>query len=874
MARHATAGRIDATRLGVRRAVTTDPTGALAPETADEFAADGLASGVRRIGDARIAIERVDHGDGAVFELRLGNAGDTPMRVESVVLGFEWSGVDTAALRFLRHGWQSWSFTGVVDLDDRGTPEFPSGEWLRGMHHGVGRPPADRAGWHESDAVSVAGAGDGPACLAGVLETGLDFGLVYWRRAADRSSVLCEVELRIEVILDPGEERRLDAVRVALGSDAQRLIERFATLWGARAGARTGAPFQAGWCSWYHFFHGVTESDILRNLEALARERDAIPVSVVQLDDGYQRAIGDWLETNEKFPRGLEPLAADIRSAGFEAGIWTAPFCAVTESRIHEDHRDWLLRDGDEVFNGLIHPEWSPQARVFALDTTHPEVIAHLEQTYARLAGMGFHYQKLDFLHSAAMRADATDPRVSRAERLARGLEAVRRGAGDDAFLLGCGCPIGPAVGRVDAMRIGPDVAPTWGIQPPVAIPGLEPALPSTESAVRSILDRAWMHRRLWLNDPDCLMARQRDTELTPAEIRTLAAAIAVTGGMLIFSDDVGHLDESGRRCIRETERWSRAVDGAAARGVARLAGWLGSDSVRNVVASKGRDALVATMNPADRVVQSRVDLAELGLAPTPEKVEGLLDSPARTVRDGALHGELDVHEAGLYRVTAAHSLAVFCDFDGTFSIQDVGATIAREQLPEKRADLWARYEKGGLTPWTYNIELFDGFEWPREELLAFLRTIELDPGAERMLAWCREGSVPFRILSDGFDLNLDYLQEHHGVRFEYAANRLRYEGDLWRLEAGAPDDACDCGTGICKRRQIADWRDAHPGTLCVHIGNGRVSDLCGAVEADWTFAKDSLADAMDERGIEYDRFETLDDVVEALAASLEPLQG
>ena len=34
--------------------------------------------------------------------------------------------------------------------------------------------------------------------------------------------------------------------------------------------------------------------------------------------------------------------------------------------------------------------------------------------------------------------------------------------AGDDAFLLGCGCPLGPAVGVVDAMRIGADVTPYW----------------------------------------------------------------------------------------------------------------------------------------------------------------------------------------------------------------------------------------------------------------------------------------------------------------------------------------------------------------------------------------------------------------------------
>ena len=55
------------------------------------------------------------------------------------------------------------------------------------------------------------------------------------------------------------------------------------------------------------------------------------------------------------------------------------------------------------------------------------------------------------------------------------GFEAVRRGAGDDTFLLGCGAPLGPTIGVVDGMRIGPDVAPWWGAaRRSCACPGLQ----------------------------------------------------------------------------------------------------------------------------------------------------------------------------------------------------------------------------------------------------------------------------------------------------------------------------------------------------------------------------------------------------------------
>ena len=35
----------------------------------------------------------------------------------------------------------------------------------------------------------------------------------------------------------------------------------------------------------------------------------------------------------------------------------------------------------------------------------------------------------------------------------------IREAIGPDAYLLGCGAPILPSVGLVDAMRVGPDIA-------------------------------------------------------------------------------------------------------------------------------------------------------------------------------------------------------------------------------------------------------------------------------------------------------------------------------------------------------------------------------------------------------------------------------
>src|SRR5690606_41018438 len=110
----------------------------------------------------------------------------------------------------------------AVPLDARGPPPFPSGAWLRGFHHAPDVPPADRAGWHESDGAAVVGAAGGAACLGG-LESGRAFATVFVRRADD--AIRLEVEQRLERPLAPGAALELEPGRVARGADASALLE-------------------------------------------------------------------------------------------------------------------------------------------------------------------------------------------------------------------------------------------------------------------------------------------------------------------------------------------------------------------------------------------------------------------------------------------------------------------------------------------------------------------------------------------------------------------------------------------------------------------------------------------------------------------------
>jgi alpha-galactosidase len=861
-ASHAEAGRVEGVRLAVRVREPSTP----APDAPSPLSGEvPFELGTARVGPLSLRASARADGDAALLEAALRNASDRPVRCESVVLGLRWVGAGASPLRFLRHGWQSWSATGARDLDAAGASEFPSPSWLRGMHHALGALPADRSGWHESELLTLIGAAPaGPACSVGVLERGRSFGVLFARR--EESAVRIEVELWLDADLAPGEERELEPVRVALGTDPNALLESHAEAHGRFAGARVAHPFVAGWCSWYCFFERVTEADVLRNLEALAAQRSALPVEVVQIDDGWQRAVGDWRETSPAFPRGIASLAREIRAAGFVPGLWTAPFCAAAESAVARAHPEWLLRRGGAPLVGLLHPTWSASGKVLVLDPGREAVLGHLRELFAWLASLGFGYLKLDFLYAAALAAESADPGLGRAERLRRGLEAIRAGAGEELFLLGCGSPLGAAVGIVDGMRIGPDVAPQWEPELPL-VPGLEATLPAARNALRSALARAFLHRRLWLNDPDCLLARGRDSRLAPEERRSLAAAIAASGGMALLSDDVAALGPEERALARETLGIARRVDALGIPGAARAIGILEDETPRGIVSGESAAAFVALVNSGDAAAELALP-AEVANGAEPEALLGSTPAarrapaPGSPARAPAASVALAPHAGALYRIPRPIRLAVFCDFDGTFSVQDVGATIAQRLAAERRPKVWARYERGEISAWEYNLEILDRLPMPLVDLEAFLRTIELDRGARALVEWCRAEGVPFRVLSDGFDWNLNRLQVLHSIRFAYNANRLRYESGVWRIRAAHPNPACGCGTGTCKRGRIEAFRKTAPRATLVHIGNGRVSDLCGALAADAVFAKDSLAIELERRGVPFERFETLLDVI------------
>ncbi len=302
-----------------------------------------------------------------------------------------------------------------------------------------------------------------------------------------------------------------------------------------------------GWCSWYYYFTRISAEIIRNNLEILSEKKNDLPINLIQIDDGYQKAVGDWLTPRQRFAGQMDLLASEIKENGYQPGLWMAPFIVHPSSSIFRDHPDWILRD----LNGKpINAGWNWNRFCAGLDLTNPQVQEYLRAVIRTAVHQwGYTYLKLDFLYAGALDSHRYDPTCTRAQALRLGMELIRQEAGPQTYLLGCGAPLGPMLGLVDGMRIGTDVAPDWepryfGLE--LLFPN-EPDIPSAKNAMQNVLTRSMLHNRWWQNDPDCLLIRE-SSRLTLTEIQSMASIIALSGGLMLISDN---MDEVSRYRLR-----------------------------------------------------------------------------------------------------------------------------------------------------------------------------------------------------------------------------------------------------------------------------------------------------------------------------------
>jgi len=381
---------------------------------------------------------------------------------------------------------------------------------------------------------------DREGLVLGYLDNVRALGLVLAARTArDEITFLAESAFAPPVTLRPGRTVGSSRFMLSVAASPYAALEDYASAVGTAQSARTRSIVN-GWCSWFYTLTDVSEDEVLRNTAFAAQHLRPFGLEYIQIDEGYQRAHGDW-EGNERFPHGMKWLAERIKGYGFKPGLWVSPYVVSETADVFRRHADWLVHrsDGSLQRIGNWEDENSPEAlseeiKRYCLDITNPQAADWLSDLFATIARRwGYEMIKIDFMAWSILAVERyQDPTLASAEVYRRGVELMRAAAGDGCHILECG-PGNTTVGLVDSMRIEADI--NYGYAEAAWQQYFQDPACSAAAAGK----RYYFHRRTWVNDAEhvCLDL------LTMEQAQAAATCIALSGGNTISGDRLVDLD-------------------------------------------------------------------------------------------------------------------------------------------------------------------------------------------------------------------------------------------------------------------------------------------------------------------------------------------
>lgn len=451
--------------------------------------------------------------------------------------------------KFFVNGYQSWTTSGEVSSEDiyRGTtPLAGVTKYTKDMAITSGDYAftryEPRPGFFHSFTYTYLRRGD-EFELFGSLSERNGYTVFY----SDMEKHIFSVEKDVEGLTISEPYEMFDIVRFVGGYD--EVFDKYFAAMSLPAKKRVDRL--TGYTSWYNYFQKIDENIILRDLKGLSRARES--VNIFQIDDGYEPFVGDWLDYNGRdFPNGMKTIADAVHREGYLAGIWLAPFNVQRgKSRILKEHPDWLIRN----------PDGKPQlgcvawGGAYTLDIYNSEVREHLKKVFDTvLNDWGYDMVKLDFLYS-----QCRTPRdnKTRGTIMCEAMDFLRECVGDK-IILGCGVPLGPAFGVVDACRISCDVDLSYGGKFYNSM-SINNELPSAQNAINNSMFRRHLNGRAFLNDPDVFFLRDHNLTFTWEQKLLLAKINNLFGRVLFVSDDAGEYSEAELEVLKETFRESDA---------------------------------------------------------------------------------------------------------------------------------------------------------------------------------------------------------------------------------------------------------------------------------------------------------------------------
>ena len=315
-----------------------------------------------------------------------------------------------------------------------------------------------------------------------------------------------------------------------------------------------------GWMTWYAVKFDASEEVVLRNArDFMAKFRgytDERPVMWVDWEWFHRRfkendptiAFDMLTPRTDVYPRGLKPLADDLRRMGFTPALWVSVFSDVRTNALWKARPEWVLPANRLEWCGGV---WgNPAAPGFCEE--------YVPRIFSLYRGWGYEAFKWDtmpatFMMLADAQARGVQPQGAR-ETIRRCAQAVRKAVGENTYLMSCSGERDhvnfSAIDIFDGGRIGGDIF-SWR--------------DFRHHGVNRILSYQPFHNTVFWADPDNLVLRKEFS--SDAQARTRVSIYALAGLPVTVGDEIAALDDARIDMLRRAMPVVRLRPASLSRG-------------------------------------------------------------------------------------------------------------------------------------------------------------------------------------------------------------------------------------------------------------------------------------------------------------------
>jgi len=383
-------------------------------------------------------------------------------------------------------------------------------------------------------------------------------------RSFGNESVFFESGFATENIPLKDEFIRLPDLFIYAGNQPYGTMQNLAWSISEQNQARRDTNTNYFWSSSQDFRTSFSFKYLTEQLEILDGLTVSIPLQTIQIGAGYC-VPGDWLDTNDGWPRTMEEPARQIFQRRYRAGIYVAPFVAHEKSRIFRFHPHWILKDTD---NNPIVMDEDTNGKLYALDGSHEDVKDYIGKVFREFRKMGFTYYEIDNLSwglQDSLDVNRSKKGKSSVQIFRAIMDIIREEIGAGSFITANRAPYSPLIGYVDAMRIDKDHTWKWEDE-------------TTGHILNESYNTQYFNNVFWQNDPDVVFLRNYKLDFTSDEQKSLALWTGFMGGAIGISDNFNLMESEKLQLWRFLEPFRRPES-------AMLPFWGGS--IKNKVAIK-----------------------------------------------------------------------------------------------------------------------------------------------------------------------------------------------------------------------------------------------------------------------------------------------